>query len=204
MKKQILFSAAILVLLFILNAGKSANAQQSPAAKWLKSKAWRNGVKLKLHPSVNAGAFYEQYQANKAVWDKAFQLITQHNLDTLKPGKYPIDGDNAYANITEAQSKELEKASWESHQNYIDLQYVINGKERIGVAPVTRATVTNAYDAAKDVTNYMADGQYYVAEPGTFFLFFPKDAHRPNIKVEGFEIVKKMVIKIKVVHKVSL
>jgi beta-galactosidase beta subunit len=32
--------------------------------------------------------------------------------------------------------------------------------------------------------------------PGTFFLFFPTDAHRPGIKVEGNDVVKKLVIKI--------
>ncbi|MFD0792138.1 YhcH/YjgK/YiaL family protein [Mucilaginibacter litoreus] len=108
-----------------------------------------------------------------------------------------MDGENAYANITRSPSKELDNANWESHKNYIDLQYVINGKEQIGVADIATATVTKPYDAAKDVANYRAEGKYYTAEPGIFFLFFPQDAHRPNIKVAGYDVVKKMVIKIK-------
>jgi beta-galactosidase beta subunit len=47
-----------------------------------------------------------------------------------------------------------------SHRNYIDLHYVIKGKEKIGVAPVTSAMVTKPYDATKDITNYTANGTY--------------------------------------------
>ena len=198
MKKQPITAVLLTAILFLM-MGNIAFAQKTQtAAGWVKSKKWANGIKLKLHPSVNAAEFYKQYQANKAVWDKAFLFIKENNLDTISVGKHIIDGDNAYASITEAPSKELDKASWESHKNYIDLQYVIKGQEQIAVAPISAATVTKPYDAAKDVANYTAEGTFYTAGPGTFFLFFPEDVHRPNIKVAGFDVVKKMVIKIKV------
>jgi YhcH/YjgK/YiaL family protein len=170
------------------------------AEKWLKNRAWSNDIKLNVHPSVNAIEFYKQYHANKAVWEKVILFIKEKNLDSLSVGKYPIDGENAYASITQGPSKDLEKAGWESHKKYIDLQYVIKGKEQIGVAAVSSATVTKPYDEAKDGAAYTAEGTYYTAEPGTFFLFFPQDAHRPNIKVAGYDIVKKLVIKIKAVN----
>ena len=66
------------------------------------------------------------------------------------------------------------------------------------MANVNAATVTKPYDAARDAANYTASGTSYIAEPGTFFLFFPQDAHRPNIIVPGYDIIKKLVIKIKV------
>jgi len=171
---------------------------EKSAAKWLRSKEWKNGLKLEAHPSVNKIVFAEQYHKNKAVWDKALAFLRDSNLLTLKPGKYVIDGDNAYATITEAPSKTFEQSAWESHRKYIDLQYVIKGEEKIGVAPITTASVIKPYDGSKDVANYNAEGQFYIATPGTFFLFFPGDAHRPNIKVDGYDIVKKLVIKIKV------
>ena len=86
---------------------------------------------------------------------------------------------------------------WESHQNYIDIHYVINGKEKIGVAPLSSATVIKKYNSAKDLTFYKAKGKYYVADPGLFFIFFPEDAHRPNLATEGSLAVKKLVIKIR-------
>lgn len=167
------------------------------AEKWVKSKEWAHGLKIKVHPSVNSIEFSKQYHANKALWDKAIAFLGDKKLDTLRPGKYTIDGTNVYATITEAPSKEFAQSAWESHRNYIDLQYVIRGKEKIGVAPVSSASVTKPYDETKDIANYNADGKYYIAAPDEFFLFFPGDAHRPNIKVDGYDIVKKLVIKIK-------
>ena len=55
-------------------------------------------------------------------------------------------------------------------------------------------------NAAKDVANYSATGTVHTAEPGTFFLFFPNDVHKPNMKVDGYDVVKKLVIKIHVVN----
>jgi YhcH/YjgK/YiaL family protein len=99
--------------------------------------------------------------------------------------------------VTEGPTKDFDKSAWESHRNYIDLHYVIKGKEKIGAASVATATVTNPYDASKDIANYNTEGKFYVAEPGEFFLFFPSDAHRPGIKTDGSDSDKKLVIKIK-------
>ena len=193
---------AISTMLFVLTffmTKKPASAQtdQKDAKKWLKSNEWSNGITIGLDSSVNAVEFYKQYHSNKQVWNKVFTYLKTQNMETLAPGKYPIDGDNAYAIITEAPSKEPDQAKWESHRNYIDLQYVIKGKEKIGVAPVSTVKVITPYDESKDAANYTADGTYYIASSDKFFLFFPEDAHRPNIKVDGYDTVKKLVIKIK-------
>jgi biofilm protein TabA len=170
------------------------------AQKWMDSNNWKNGIKLSVHPSTDAAAFYSQYHKNQAAWNKAFAFIKEQNLDSISIGKHPIDGDNVFAIVTEALSKDLDKAGWESHKNYIDLQYVIKGKEQIGVSPIDKATVTRPYDESRDAANYTAEGTYYTAEPGTFFLFFPTDVHRPNIKVQGYDTVKKLVIKIRMAN----
>jgi YhcH/YjgK/YiaL family protein len=202
MSKRYSFLLIIPALMFF---GKAAAAQQTDtpqwtaktAEKWVKSKEWTHRGGIKAHPSINPIEFAKQYHANKALWDKAIAFLNDKKLDTLKPGKYAIDGTDVYATITEGPSKEFAQSAWESHRNYIDLQYVVRGKEKIGVAPVSSAIVIKPYDETKDAANYNADGKYYVAAPDEFFLFFPGDAHRPNIKVEGYDTVKKLVIKIK-------
>ena len=193
-KKSIL----LFVFLCVASAALAQDWTENTAATWLNKKEWKNGLKLDVSPSVNKIVFAEQYHKNQAAWDKAFAFLRDSDLTKLKPGKYPIDGTNVYATITEAPSKEFQNSAWESHRKYIDLQYVIKGQETIGVAPVSKATVTKPYNEASDGANYNAEGQYYIAMPGIFFLFFPGDAHRPNIKVAGFDVVKKIVIKIKV------
>jgi len=200
MKYLSIYKKSVLFIAFLSFAAASYSQDawtEKSAEKWLNKKEWKNGIKQNVHPSVNKVVFAEQYHKNKAVWDKCFAFMRDSDLTKLKPGKYAIDGDKAYATITEAPSKEFDKSAWESHRRYIDLQYVIRGKEKIGVAPVSTATVTKPYDEAKDGAAYTAEGQYFIAEPDAFFLFFPSDAHRPNIKVDGFDVVKKLVIKIK-------
>lgn len=196
-QKKALLLLTFLFLTAIATAQDTTWTEKS-ATKWLHKKEWKNGSKLNVYPTVNKIEFARQYSKNKALWLKVFAFLRDSDLTMLKPGKYPIDGDNAFASITETPSKEFDKTTWESHRKYIDLQYVIKGKEKIGVAPVLTATVIKPYNEKADAANYTANGQFYIAEPGTFYLFFPQDAHRPTIKVDGYDVVKKLVIKIKV------
>jgi len=199
--KTIQFSKRTVLILLLLCIGSIAFAQDNSkkaADKWVSSKVWANGLKINVYPQINSAEFKQQYEANKATWDKAFAFLADKaKLDTLSPGMYPIDGKNAYASITYAPSKTFEASKWESHQKYIDLQYVISGKEKIEVMPVKLATVTEPYNEAKDAAHYSGDGTFYIATPDTFYLFFPDEAHRPNILFDGYPMVKKMVIKIK-------
>jgi biofilm protein TabA len=171
---------------------------EKDATQWFDKSEWKNGLALNPHPSVNKLTLADQYHKNKAVWDKSFAFLKDNNLETLEPGKYEIDGDNAYAIVTENPSKTPEMAKWEAHLKYIDIQYVIKGEEKIGVTTLSLSTVSKPYDETNDYANYDAEGTLYTAKPGTFFLFFPDDVHRPNILIEGFEVVKKVVIKVKV------
>ncbi|HZY35142.1 MAG TPA: YhcH/YjgK/YiaL family protein [Mucilaginibacter sp.] len=204
---KILFICKNLLLLIMLSGivetSLAQNTSQSQwnettAAKWVRKGEWKNGLKLKVHATVNKVSFAGQYHKNKAEWDKALSFLRDSDLAALKPGRYDIDGDNVYALITEAPSKTFEQSAWESHRKYIDLQYVITGKEKIGIVDLSQATVTKPYDEAKDFANYSAGGKFYTATPDAFFLFFPNDVHRPNILIGGYPVVKKLVIKIRV------
>ena len=193
-KKIVLFSVVLFSFLVQANA-QAANKKE--AKKWLKKKEWLSDVPLQPSKSIDVQEFYRQYHANKTYWDKAFAFLKEHDLKTLSSGKYEIDGENVFASVTESPSKDFDKTNWESHRNYVDLQYVIDGKELIGINPVAKSTVTHPYDQKKDAANYTADGKIYEATPGTFFIFFPTGAHRPNITPGGNKVVKKLVIKVR-------
>ena len=199
MKKIVLFTVAVFTF-FMQTQAQTASAEtvnKKEAKKWFKKKEWLGGLQLKPHKTVDVPEFYRQYTVNKIYWDKAFAYLKEHDLKTLAKGKYAIDGENVYASVTESPSRDFDSTGWESHRRYIDLQYVIDGEELIGVYPVAKATVTKPYDEKKDVANYSADGKLYAATPGTFFIFFPSDAHRPNITPGGNKVVKKIVIKVR-------
>jgi YhcH/YjgK/YiaL family protein len=194
-----------LSILFLFFSAMFINAGAQPvekwtkhdAKKWFKKKEWLGGVQLKPHKSVDVQEFAKQYHYNKVYWDKAFAFLKNEDLTKLGKGKYAIDGDNVFASVTEDATKDLDKTNWESHRKYIDVQYVIQGEEKIGVMPVANAVVTKEYDEKKDAANYSGEGKIYAARPGTFFIFFPSDAHRPNITTGGNKPDKKIVIKVR-------
>jgi YhcH/YjgK/YiaL family protein len=173
---------------------KQFTEDNSEISQWIKKKDWANGLTLDLHSSVNTDSFYVAYHRNKKLWDAAFAFLKTQNLDSLKPGKYPILGDQVFASVTEAPSNKKEDVKWESHKNYVDLQYIIKGQETIGVADTSKLTITKPYTT--DAINYQGEGNYYTAGQGKFFLFFPNNGHRPTILIDEYPVVKKIVIKI--------
>jgi biofilm protein TabA len=185
-------------------AGQNARAQgESPkqpgkdTKDWFSKKEWLGGLQLKPDKSIDEVEFARQYQLNKAFWDKAFNFLKEQDLQGLALGTYHIDGDNVYAIVTQNPTKDFDSTQWESHRNYIDLQYVISGEEKIGVSPLAKLTVTKPYDPSRDIGNYSGTGKIYMARPGTFFIFFPSDGHRPSISVGDRKADKKIVIKIR-------
>lgn len=193
MKKILLSAAFVLGALLTINSTAMA---QTDADFWFSGKQYLNGLKLVPAPSTNAAEFAKQYKLNKELWDKVFAYLKNTDLDALPVGKYPIDGTNAFASVTDNPTKPYPQTAWESHRKYIDLQYVIQGAEGMAKAPVASAKVTEPYNDAKDVAHYEAEGTQYNASQGVFYLFFPMDAHRVNIKVDGADHDKKIVIKI--------
>ncbi len=154
---------------------------------------------IKAHSSINRKEWAKQYRQDKVLWDKAYEFLGRKDLAALKPGKYPIDGENVFATISENPSKEFKVSEWESHRKYQDIHYVITGRQQLGITSPDQLTVREPYDEKRDVIFYndTGKGKYYTADPGVFFICFPTDAHRPDIRAEGCEKAKKVVIKIR-------
>jgi YhcH/YjgK/YiaL family protein len=171
------------------------------AAKWFNGRDWAQGLKLEAHKSTDAMEFYFQYARNREYWDKALAWLRDTDPEQILAGKYKLLGDQVYVLVSEGPTKDLKDARWEAHQKYIDIQYVASGKEKIGVAPLSKAVGIEPFSVEKDIGFFEipeSDCRYSLAEPGTFFVFFPQDAHRPGIKVKGCDTDKKIVIKIRV------
>ncbi len=173
-------------------------ASKKEAETWFKTEAWKNGLPLNADPSTNKLEFYRQYHANKTGWDHAFSFLKGQDLENIRPGKYQIDGENVYASVTEGPNMDFDKTAWESHRKYNDIQYVIKGKETIGIASPYTAEITVDYNEAQDITFYnVEESALFSFDPDFFFIFFPQDLHRPGIKVKDSDTIKKIVIKIK-------
>jgi len=187
-----------LFFLLMLNITSLGALGQTEAQKWLMSRTYLNGLELTPHQSVNAEEFARQYKANKAQWNQVFAYLKNTDLTKLKEGRQTLPGSDLYINISRNENKELEETAWEAHRKVIDLQYVFEGAERIGIAPLINGREKVPYDNVKDIMFLDMGGPIYTALPGSFFLFFPGDAHRPMIRVDGYKESRKIVIKIPV------
>jgi biofilm protein TabA len=168
--------------------------------KWFAKGEWSEGWTITPDASINKREFAVTYFKNKERWAKAFKFLKGNDLTKLELKRYDIDGDNLFATVSEYQSKNEETAKFEAHRKYIDIQYVISGKEIMNIAPInTVKEVLNPYDAAKDIEFVTVSKVVnYKASPSNFFIFFPSDAHRPGLKDGVNSAVRKIVIKVKV------
>ena len=195
--------ASIFLTLFFFSATIVVNAQEKKkwnekkATNWFKKKEYLGGLAANPHPEINKMAFATQYQLNKSYWDKAFAFLKNTDLQTLTVGRHVIDGDNVFAIVQEAPTKDYDKTAFESHLNYIDLQYVIKGEEKMGRTSVDSVKLDKPYNEKADIAYYTGDGKIFTVQENSFLLFFPGEAHRPNITPGGNKVVKKIVIKIK-------
>ena len=88
---------------------------------------------------------------------------------------------------------------WEAHRNYLDIQYVAEGREVMGWAPVGRLTPAGPYNPEKDVINFQeAEASPVQVEKGGFALFYPEDGHQPGCQLGAAAKIRKIVVKVKV------
>lgn len=210
MKKNVLF---LLIAYFILGfSNHELNAQgtvpnntsnpekwtDKQISGWFNQKQWLGKTELKVDPSINKKEFAIRYYKNKERWDLALKFLKQEDLSKISVGTHELDHLNVFVKVTEYYSKNPEKVLFEAHRNYSDIQYVISGVENIQLAKSESATLKVPYDKAKDSEFYQTKvNQNLLAKPGTCFIIFPNELHRPSIMVKDSVWVKKIVIKVK-------
>lgn len=129
---------------------------------------------------------------------KALEYLTATDFTGIEPGKYEIDGDEIYSVVSQYDTKPITAGKWEAHKRYLDIQVVLEGKEKIGYTFSNKVIVTQPYDEYKDIMFLKGEGNFLTAEPGYFTILFPSDIHMPSIAVNLSTPVKKVVLKVKV------
>lgn len=130
--------------------------------------------------------------------NKAFAYLKQTDFSKMELGKYEIDGENIFALVNEYNTKDESEGKLEAHKKYIDVQFVAEGEELMGYAPLENQTVIDEYNEQNDITFFSGDKSFTLVEKGMFAIFFPTDVHLPGIKVSQKTYVKKIVIKVRV------
>jgi YhcH/YjgK/YiaL family protein len=128
---------------------------------------------------------------------KALEYLAHQDFSRMKPGRYDVDGQNCFALVSDYDTQPREEKKWEAHRRYIDVQYLANGSELIGYAPMESMRSPGEYDEAKDMTRPEGEGSFLQAGPGTFVILFPHDVHMPGVAVSRPGRVRKIVVKVK-------
>ena len=125
-----------------------------------------------------------------------FDFLGKLDPGAFAPGRTEIEGDTLFAIAQEYETRPREAGKWEAHRRYIDIQYLVEGEEAMGYAPLERLAVTQPYDAAKDCLLLQGEGSLVHLRAGEFAVFYPQDAHMPSLAIGTPSPVKKVVIKV--------
>ena len=141
---------------------------------------------------LNSSVYYSLSERIKT----GLSWLESTDLINIADGKYLIDGENVYASVQTYVTKD--DAKYESHRRYIDIQYMIDGEEKIGVTDLSNCVSCVEYDSEKDLEFYdiSSEEEYLALEKGQFLILYPHDAHKPSISKKEKLTVKKVVVKV--------
>ena len=126
---------------------------------------------------------------------KELKFLKETDVAALPVGRYEIDGDTVFALVQAYETHLPEECRWEAHYTYTDIQYVVEGSERMGWK--TLDGVVKTEDCPEDdVYFFESDGDHFVLHTGQFAVFTPQDAHRPGVAVDGAAPIKQIVVRV--------
>jgi biofilm protein TabA len=133
-----------------------------------------------------------------SAWTRAFEFIASLSPST-PDGDYPLDGEAMFAKVMSYETKTPEKAIFEAHRKYADIQSTLDGAEGIAIVDIQNATVSKPYHSENDVAFFETPGVVPTLVdiyPGSFAFLLPQDVHMPQLEVGASRRIKKVVVKI--------
>ncbi|EPM5596391.1 N-acetylneuraminate anomerase [Citrobacter braakii] len=133
------------------------------------------------------------------VLQQALTLAVAANPQEKTPGRYELQGDNIFMNIMQFATQSPEQKKAELHREYIDIQVLLSGEERIlfGMTDSARQCEEMHVEDDYQLCSQIADEQAMVLKPGRFVIFMPGEPHKPGCVVQAPMDIKKVVIKVR-------
>ena len=130
------------------------------------------------------------------LFKELFEYVKSHDILHMDCGRIEIKGDDLLINNDNPTCIPAEKQVLELHRDYIDVQILLEGKERIGWKAIEDLEhEVQAYDKEKDCALYSDTPTTFVdLLPGQFVILFPEDPHAPII---GEGKIRKMIAKVR-------
>ncbi len=107
--------------------------------------------------------------------------------------------DNSFGLEQVYYSKNRDECFFESHREYIDVQFILEGEESIEVMESSDLAENFAYDENIDLIKYgdTKNASIIKLRKGDVAIFYPEDAHMPCIRLHESVKVVKTVVKVK-------
>ncbi len=147
----------------------------------------------------NAHLYYTSDSALSERLKAGLKFLENNDISKLKNGKHLIDGEDLYISVHEYYTEPKPEDSYEVHRKYIDIQFIAEGREKLGYTNIKNCSPDIPYNEERDIEFIKSPiGESVIALKGDFVIFWPEDAHMPSIPVDQSEYVKKAVIKARV------
>lgn len=99
--------------------------------------------------------------------------------------------------ISEYSTKAQNENGYEAHRQFVDIQFPIEGLEKVKFSPIECLTPTVDYNEEKDYILFSNhDGIEFTIGNGYFLVLFPEDGHMPQLCTDKPENIKKVTLKV--------
>ena len=126
--------------------------------------------------------------------EEAFEKVNA--LTSLEPAVYPLE--NGRFIVMSGNTISAEGGNCEAHGQYLDIQYIVKGKEMVGWADLADCQLEGEFNDAKDVGFYSGNYEFYAINEGMCYVVFPEDVHMPGRHLDVPNDFVKVVVKLKV------
>ncbi len=127
----------------------------------------------------------------------ALEFLAKTDFSQMELGRYELDGDNVFY-MVQAYETDPDKTISEAHKKYIDIQFMVDGEEIIGVAPISCEKTETEAKPENDVWFYECKTEPLTLFSGSFMVLYPNDLHCPGVSVSKPKTCRKVVVKVKV------
>lgn len=140
-----------------------------------------------------------KYDLTEQKFQTAFDFLHRDGLGELPEGWIELEG-GVRASVQHYTTMQAGTLDFETHEEYFDVQYLIEGEEIVGVVSREGLTVKMPYDTANDITFYdePVHSGAVLLRSGDYVVLAPEDAHKPRCAAGEPMAVKKIVVKVPV------
>ena len=128
----------------------------------------------------------------------ALKFLSETDFSKIDLGRYELDGDNIFY-MVQSYDTDPDKTISEAHRKYIDIQYMVEGEEIIGVSDISCEKELTEAKEENDVWFYNCKTEPLVLSAGKYMVLYPNDLHCPGVATNGTALTcRKVVVKVKV------